>query len=103
MHLWDDFTRLFLKIENINEENDCRFVRSDLRMFQGKKQFECLYGGGDSSVRIVKSIIPAGIEEDGVLHFEPLGDSQDPVRFHLRLFVSGIGDCTFDFAGIKIS
>jgi hypothetical protein len=57
----------------------------------------------DPSFRKIKKTIPAGIEEDGVLLFEPLGDSQDPVRFQLRLYVVRIGDCMFDFDGIDIT
>jgi hypothetical protein len=101
MHLLDDYTRLFLTIENISEEIEGRFIRSELRLFQGKRQFECLYMD-DPSFRNIKSTIPAGIEEDGVLLFEPLGESRDPVRFRLVIRI-GAGGSLFEFDGIDIT
>jgi predicted ArsR family transcriptional regulator len=102
MHLLNDFTRLFLTIENINENKEVTFYRKELRLFQGKKQFECLYHS-DRYSRNVKDTIPAGIEETGVLLFEPLGNSQDPVRFHFKFRVEGFGYASFNFDGINLS
>jgi hypothetical protein len=100
MHLLDHLTRLFLIVENISEKFEA--VQSDARLIQGKKQFGRVYGS-DKANRNIKNKIPAGIEETGVLLFEPLSDSIEPVKVHLEFFVSDGRNSVFDFDGIKIS
>jgi hypothetical protein len=56
----------------------------DLILIQGKKQFDCKYAT-DPHFEEVKSRIQPGIVDTGVLWFEPLGNSQDPVRFHFEI------------------
>ena len=102
MHFLDDFTRLFLTIENISEKNESGLNQTNIRLLQGKQQFECIYRT-DPSFRKIKNIIPAGIEETGVLLFEPLTDIQDPVKFRFKFYVEQTGYCLFDFEAIKIS
>jgi hypothetical protein len=68
----DKNTRAFLTIENTNndEEEILRFYdTSDSKAFQGKRQYEAQYS---SSYPDISSSIPPGIEESGVVLFEPL-------------------------------
>lgn len=105
MHLLDDCTRLFLTIKNMNEKQskkEVTFYKYNLRLLQGKKQFECIYYD-DMAFRNVKSTIPAEVDETGVLLYEPLGDSQEPVRFHFEFNVRHTGLVEFDFDGINLS
>jgi hypothetical protein len=61
----------------------------------------------DPHFRMVKDSIPPEIEETGVLLYEPLGDSQDPVRFHFifqwEMILTIPEVALFDFDGIDIS
>jgi hypothetical protein len=74
----------------MNKDKEITFYRTDLKLFQGKRQFSCLYKD-DSSFRNVKTNIPAEIEETGVLLFEPLPNNQDPIRFHLKFTIEATG------------
>jgi hypothetical protein len=96
MHILHDRIRLFLTIENMNEKQEITFRRSGLKLFQGKRQFSCLYMN-DSSFRNVKETIPAGIEETGVLLFEPLINKQDPIRFHFIFKIDIFDHASADF------
>jgi hypothetical protein len=87
-----------LTIENISKKNDAS--QWDTRLIQGKKQFASVFGSGEP---YRKNTIPAGIEETGVLLFEPLADSIEPVRVIVKFNVSSMGFYLFDFEGIKIS
>jgi hypothetical protein len=100
IHISDDFTKLVLTIENMNEEKKVTFYKMYLRLFQGKKQFECLHA--DPSIREIKRTIHAGFEDTGVLLFEPLDNSQDPVRFHFEFHVDRRG-YYYDSDAINIS
>ena len=82
MHLLSDYTRLFVTIENTNENTAIDLVTYDLVAIQGKKQFGHIYNI-DSRYRMIKHRIPPGIEETGVLLFEPLNTTWDDVRFVL--------------------
>ena len=52
---------------------------------------------------MIKIKIPARIDEIGVLLFEPLRNSEDPVRFHLEFDDEKTGTIEFDFDAINIS
>ena len=102
IHHLNDFTRLFLTIENMNDNKEITFYRKNLRLFQGKEQFECVYDD-DRYYRNVKDSIPAAIEETGVLLFEPLRNGKDPIRFHFKFYVKNAGYAVFHFDSINIS
>jgi hypothetical protein len=99
MHVLDNVTRLFLTVDNTRGKDESSLW--DARLIQGKKQFEREHTGGP--YRGIKYTIPAGVEETGVLSFEPLDDSLEPVRVVLKFFVGGSQAYLFDFERIKIS
>jgi hypothetical protein len=80
LHMLKDYTRLFATIENTNENNEVMLIEYDLNAIQRKKQFRHSYKT-DSNYREVKSRIPPGVEEKGVLLFEPLDSIKDDVKF----------------------
>jgi hypothetical protein len=61
LHLLEDYTRLFVTIENTNENTDIRLSRYGLKAIQAKKQFDW-YQYTDSRYRNIKSTIPPGVE-----------------------------------------
>ena len=91
----DKNTRAFLSVENTNEneEDVVRFFdTSDSKAFQEKRQYEPQYS---SSYPDISSEIPAGIEESGVVVFEPLEYGID-TKFQFGMRV-GIDDYKFVF------
>jgi hypothetical protein len=80
LHMLNDSTRLFVTIENTNENSEVRLYTSRLKAIQGKKQFEYSYYN-DSRYRMIKSTIPPGVEEEGVLLFEPLDSTPYQIKF----------------------
>jgi hypothetical protein len=102
MHLLEENTRLFLTIENMNEKEVVRVSQLYLRLFQGKKQFEYTFSR-DPHFRMVKELIPPGIEEIGVMLFEALSNTEDPVKVHLQVTIQGRGTAVFVFDALNIS
>lgn len=99
MHILDNVTRLFLTVDNTRGKNESSLW--DARIIQGKKQFERVHFEGP--YRRIKNTIPAGVEETGVLSFEPLANSLEQVRVVHKFFVGGLQAYLFDFERIKIS
>jgi DNA-binding MarR family transcriptional regulator len=100
IHILEDYTRLFVKIENNNENSEIRLNTSRSKAIQTKKQFEHSYKT-DSRSRMIKFTIPPGVEEEGVLIFEPLDSIEDDVRFMIS-FYQNFHDNTFVF-DVKLS
>jgi hypothetical protein len=67
---------------------------------QNRKQFEHSYNT-DEMYRMIKSKIPPGVDEIGVLLFEPLDSVWDDVRFIIQLY-AGSQDNRFVF-DVKLS
>ena len=91
----DKNTRAFLTIENTNDDEDeiLRFYdTSDSKAFQGKRQYEAQYS---SSYPDISSSIPPGIEESGVVLFEPLEYGLD-TKFEFDMSI-GLDDYKFVF------
>jgi hypothetical protein len=92
----DKNTRAFLTIENTNNDEDdtLRFYdTSDSKAFQGKKQYEAQYS---SSYPQISSSIPPGIEESGVILFEPLEYNVD-TKFEFNMNMGFGNDYKFVF------
>ena len=91
----DKNTRAFLTIENTNDDEDeiLRFYdTSNSKAFQGKRQYEAQYS---SSYPDISSSIPPGIEESGVVLFEPLEYGMDTkLEFDMSI---GLDDYKFVF------
>jgi hypothetical protein len=89
LHILKDYTRLFASIENIDENKEITLYTPGLKAIQRKKQFEYSYES-DRKYRMIKSTIPPGVVEEGVLILEPLDNSVDHVKFLVPFHTIGI-------------
>ncbi|MGC2428290.1 MAG: hypothetical protein WA421_14720 [Nitrososphaeraceae archaeon] len=64
-------TRVYLTIENLNKKAGIGFYDFNSKALQGKRQYSTTYSF-DVDYPKIKSYIPSGIEENGVVLFDPL-------------------------------
>ena len=67
----DKNTRVYLTVENLNKKASIGFYDFNAKAFQGKKQYSTTYSF-DVTYPQIKVDIPALIEENGVILFDPL-------------------------------
>ena len=79
----DKNTRVYLTVENLNKKASVGFYDYDAKAMQGKKQYAKTYSF-DVTYPEIKSAIPAGIKEDGVILFEPLNYNLPSARFEFQ-------------------
>lgn len=92
----DKNTRVYLTVENLNKKASVGFYDSDAKAMQGKKQYSTTYSF-DVTYPQIKSDIPPGIEENGVILFEPLDYKVQPTaRFQFQATREDTFD-SFDF------
>jgi hypothetical protein len=83
LHITKDFTRLFLTIENTSDVVEDRLFTSRTKAIQKKKQFEHMVSNIYSRYTTIKSKIPPGVEETGIIYFQRLDNTEDDVKFLL--------------------
>jgi hypothetical protein len=95
----DKNTRAYLTIENLNKtgSEDLNFRDSDSIAIQGKTQFGTTTGSSDVKYKNIKTTIPPGIEENGVVLFEPLNYTYPTAEFRFKAGVGYGNDQTFKF------
>jgi hypothetical protein len=71
VELSDKNTRVYLTVENLNKKTGIGFYDFNSKALQGKKQYSTTYSY-DVEYPQIKSDIPSGIEENGVVLFDPL-------------------------------
>jgi hypothetical protein len=67
----DKNTRVYLTVENLNKKASIGFYDFNAKALQGKRQYSTTYSY-DVDYPQIKSDIPSGIEENGVVLFDPL-------------------------------
>lgn len=70
--MFDEYTVLFLAIENLNKDGDIMLYRQGCRIFKSKEQYKAIYGRAPG-YEAIEHNIPPDIKESGALFFEPLG------------------------------
>jgi hypothetical protein len=95
----DKNTRAYLTVENLNKtgSKDLNFRDSDSIAIQGKTQFATTTGSFDVKYKNIKTTIPPGIEENGVVLFEPLNYTYPTAEFRFKAGVGYGNDQTFKF------
>ncbi len=91
----DKNTRAYLTVENIGTTEDITFNDFNSRAIQGKTQF-ITTNSYDVNYPRIESTIPPGIEENGVVLYEPLDPAQDKAQFRFEAS-KGIEDIKFTF------
>ena len=80
----DKNTRVYLTVENLNKKISIRFYDFNSKALQGKRQFSTTYSY-DVDYPKIKSDIPLGIEENGVVLFYPVDyKTQNNARFQFE-------------------
>jgi hypothetical protein len=80
----DTNTRAYLTVDNVNQKASIAFYDFNAKALQGKKQYSTTYSY-DVDYPAIKSDIPPGIEENGIVLFEPLDyKSQTSARFQFE-------------------
>ena len=80
----DKNTRAYLTVENLNGKAGIKFYDFDSKAIQGNRQFSTTYSY-DVDYPSIKSDIPPGIEEDGVVLFDPVNYKiASPVKFQFK-------------------
>ena len=92
----DKNTRAYLTVENTNPSEDITFDDYNSRAIQGKTQFITTNSYDVDYPKIV-STIPAGIEENGVVLFEPLDPAQDKAQFRFEARDPSYNNIKFTF------
>jgi hypothetical protein len=85
-------TRVFLTVDNLNQKAAITFYDTGAKAIQGKKQYATTYSY-DTEFPNINSDIPPGIEENGIILFEPL-DYKTPTS--ARLQFEAIRQDTYD-------
>lgn len=81
----DKNTRAYVTIENLNGKAGIKYYDFDSKAIQGKRQFSTTYSY-DVEYPSIKSDIPPGIEEDGVVLFDPVNYKiPAPVKFQFQV------------------
>jgi hypothetical protein len=73
-------TRVFLTVENTNKNDDVQFYPSDSLALVGNKQYDTKYS---TTYPQIRSTIPEGTREDGVIVFEPVEHKDGKFRFKI--------------------
>jgi transposase len=90
------YTAVYLTVENKNgEHSDIFFEKTECRAIQQKKQFLTTFEGPKH--REIKSIIPGGIEEQGVVKFEALDYNEEKARFEFPIIMKSEGHKGYRF------
>jgi hypothetical protein len=80
----DKNTRVYLTVENLNKKAGIGFYDFNAKAIQGKRQYSTTYSY-DVDYPQIKSDIPSGIEENGVVLFDPLDyKTQSNARFQFE-------------------
>ena len=79
----DKNTRVYLTVENNDPSEDMTFYNFNAKAIQGHTQFAPTYSF-DTTYPKIESTIPSGIQENGVVLFEPLDPSQDSAQFRFE-------------------
>lgn len=80
----DKNTRVYLTVENLNKKAGIGFYDFNSKALQGKRQYSTTYSY-DVDYPKIKSDIPSGIEENGVILFDPLDfKTQTSARFQFE-------------------
>jgi hypothetical protein len=80
----DKNTRVYLTVDNVNQKASIGFYDFNAKAFQGNKQYSTTYSY-DVEYPKIKSDIPARIQEDGVILFDPLNyKTQTSARFQFE-------------------
>ena len=79
----DKNTRVYLTVENLNPKVGITFYESDAKAIQGNRQYATAYSF-DVDYQSIKSDIPPGIWEDGVVIFDPLNYNLPTARFQFK-------------------
>lgn len=91
----DTNTRVYLTIENSDLLEDLMFNEYNSRAIQGKTQYMVI-NSYDTTYPKIASVIPPGVEEKGIVLFEPLDSTQDTAHFRFEGF-QGLSNILFDF------
>ncbi len=79
----DKNTRLYMTVENLNHNIGINFYDFNAKAIQGKRQYSNTYSY-DVDYPTIKSDIPPGIQEDGVVLFEPLNYKLAQAKFQFQ-------------------
>ncbi len=95
----DKNTRAYLTVENLNKtsDNDLNFREYESIAIQGKTQFGTTSGSMDVNYKKIKTTIPSGIEEKGVVLFEPLNYTSPTAEFRFKAGMDYGNEQTFKF------
>ena len=95
----DKNTRAYLTVENLNKtsDNDLNFRDYESIAIQGKTQFGTTSGSMDVNYKKIKTTIPSGIEEKGVVLFEPLNYTPPTAEFRFKAGIDYGNEQTFKF------
>jgi hypothetical protein len=92
----DENTRAYLTIENTDPTEEVNFYRFNSKAVQGTTQFETTYSF-DVDYPEIGSDIPPGIQESGVIIFEPLDPSAGQTEFRFEANKGFTEDSEFVF------
>jgi hypothetical protein len=92
-------TRAYLTVENLNKtsDNDLNFRDSESIAIQGKTQIGTTTGSINVNYKNIKTTIPSGIEENGVVLFEPLNYTSPTTEFRFKAGIGYGNDQIFKF------
>lgn len=80
----DKNTRVYLTVDNMNPRTSIGFYDFNAKAIQGKRQYSTTYSF-DVDYPQIKSDIPPGVEENGVIIFEPVDyKTQTSARFQFE-------------------
>jgi hypothetical protein len=79
----DKNTRAYLTVENTNQKASITFYDFNSKALQGKKQYSTTYSY-ETDYPKIESDIPPGIEETGIVLFEPLNYNVPTARFQFQ-------------------
>ena len=79
----DKNTRVYLTVQNNDPSEDIKFYDFNAKAIQGHTQFATTYSF-DTTYPKIESTIPSGIQENGVVLFEPLDPSQGDAQFRFE-------------------
>jgi len=92
----DKNTRAYLTVENTDPLEDIIFYDFNSRAIQGKSQF-ITTNSYDVDYPKIESTIPAGIEENGVVLFEPLDPTESEAQFRFEVRDKSYNNLRFIF------
>ena len=92
----DKNTRAYLTVENTGTAEDITFSEYSARAIQGKSQFVTTNSYNVDYPKI-ESTIPAGVEENGVILFEPMDPSGTDAKFRFEATCTSYDTVQFIF------